>query len=88
MHYVQILLRQKFNVPHHHGMQRYLITYSHHYISSSLHGKLTETSGKTCTVVCLSYLHCIAHGKWVCKKYGSRGSCDKTFFDRLRVFYS
>ena len=39
MHYVQIYLHQKFNVPHHRGMQ---ITNSHRYISSSLHGKLSK----------------------------------------------
>ena len=55
MHYVQIYLRQKFNVSHHHGMQPYLITYSHRYISSSLQGKLSKTSEATakCIYYCL-----------------------------------
>ena len=53
MLYVQIYLRKKFNVPHHRGMQPYLITYSHRYISSSLHGKLSKTS--EATVKCIYY---------------------------------
>ena len=69
---------QIFNVPYHRGMQPYLITYSHRYISSSLHGKLSKTL--EATVKCIYYclfklqkddskdLYCIAHGKWVCKK--------------------
>ena len=72
------------------GMQPYLITYSHRYISSSMHGKLSKTS--EATVKCIYYclfklqkddskdLHCIAHGKWVCKKNTSLAEAVTKYF--------